>query len=220
MPKKKEHKIIDNIEKKHCPMCDIWKNLNEYNKNSIRWDKLAGLCRDCHNNYKRDKREKNDNYKKYDKEYNETYKLSGRRKEVSRIRYENKKDSILKKTIEYQKNKYNNDPYYRLVFNMRSRVSKVLRQRNIGKQHKIYELLGCSKKEFINYFESKFTEGMTWDQVGKEIHIDHIKPCAKFDLTKKEEQEKCFHYTNLQPLWAKDNLSKGSKYDDNLLNES
>ena len=54
---------------------------------------------------------------------------------------------------------------------------------------------------------------MTWDKVGKEIHIDHIKPCAKFDLTKKEEQEKCFHYTNLQPLWACDNLMKGSKYD-------
>ncbi len=51
-------------------------------------------------------------------------------------------------------------------------------------------------------------------------HIDHRVPCAKFDLTKKEEQEKCFHYTNLQPLWAKDNLTKGSKYDDNLLNES
>ena len=51
-------------------------------------------------------------------------------------------------------------------------------------------------------------------QVGKEIHIDHIKPCAKFDLTKKEEQEKCFHYTNLQPLWAIDNMMKSNKYDE------
>ena len=57
MTKKKEHKIIDNIEKKHCSMCDIWKNLNEYNKNSTRWDKLFALCRDCNNNYRREKRE-------------------------------------------------------------------------------------------------------------------------------------------------------------------
>jgi hypothetical protein len=100
---------------------------------------------------------------------------------------------------------------------MRSRVGKILRERNIGKQHKTFELLGCSKKEFIDYFESKFTEGMTWDKIGKEIHIDHIRPCCSFNLKDEEEQKKCFHYTNLQPLWAKDNLSKGNKYDEKLI---
>jgi hypothetical protein len=95
---------------------------------------------------------------------------------------------------------------------MRSRIGKVLRERNIGKQDKTYDLLGCSKEDFIKYFESKFTEGMSWDKVGKFIHVDHIKPCCSFDLTQEEEQQKCFHYTNLQPLWAKDNLSKGGTY--------
>ena len=57
---------------------------------------------------------------------------------------------------------------------------------------------------------------MSWENHGT-WHIDHRVPCAKFDLTKKEEQEKCFHYTNLQPLWAKDNLSKGNKYDEKLI---
>ena len=94
--------------------------------------------------------------------------------------------------MEYNNKKYHNDPYYRLVFCMRTRLNKVLRKRNIGKKNKTYELLGCSKQEFINYFESKFTEGMTWDKVGKEIHIDHIKPCAKFDLTKKRRTRKMF----------------------------
>jgi len=51
---------------------------------------------------------------------------------------------------------------------------------------------------------------MSWNNHG-EWHIDHIKPCTSFDLSKLSEQKKCFHYKNLQPLWAKDNLSKGAK---------
>ena len=55
---------------------------------------------------------------------------------------------------------------------------------------------------------------MSWDNHGfgdDKWHIDHIIPCSNFDLTKKEEQKKCFNYKNLQPLWQKDNLSKGNK---------
>ena len=54
---------------------------------------------------------------------------------------------------------------------------------------------------------------MTKENHGK-WHVDHIIPCASFDLTKPEQQAKCFHYTNLQPLWAKDNAKKGAKYSD------
>lgn len=75
------------------------------------------------------------------------------------------------------------------------------------------ELLGCTIDDFKNYFQSLFTEGMSWDKYMEGgIHIDHIIPCVKFDLTKEEEQKKCFHYTNLQPLWAIENLKKGAKY--------
>ena len=63
----------------------------------------------------------------------------------------------------------------------------------------------------MGYLAAKFQEGMSWDNHG-EWHIDHIKPCCKFNLLDDEEQRKCFHYTNLQPLWSKDNLSKGGKY--------
>ena len=58
----------------------------------------------------------------------------------------------------------------------------------------------------------KFVSGMSWENYGK-WHIDHIKPCASFNLLEEDEQKKCFHYTNLQPLWAKDNLKKGGKYE-------
>ena len=71
--------------------------------------------------------------------------------------------------------------------------------------------LGCSIKEFKACIESKFQHGMTWDNHGFHgWHLDHIIPLSKFDLTDREEFLKACHYTNIQPLWAYDNLSKGA----------
>jgi hypothetical protein len=78
------------------------------------------------------------------------------------------------------------------------------------KKGKTMELVGCTTENVMKHLESKFTEGMTWENYGQ-WHIDHIKPCASFNLEDVEEQKKCFHWTNLQPLWAKDNLVKGAK---------
>lgn len=73
-------------------------------------------------------------------------------------------------------------------------------------------LLGCTIQQAREHIEKQFKEGMSWENYNhKTWHIDHIIPCASFDLTDPEQQKKCFHYTNLQPLWAKENLSKGSK---------
>jgi hypothetical protein len=72
-------------------------------------------------------------------------------------------------------------------------------------------LTGCKTwDELKNHLEKKFTNGMSWANMG-EWHIDHIIPCSSFDLTNIEQQMQCFHYSNLQPLWAKDNLSKSDK---------
>ena len=213
---RKEHKIENDIEMKHCPTCDKWKQLSEYNKQSSSWDKLARMCRICYCEYKNNKRKTNENYREKDILYNDKYKKSGRRREVSKIRYENKKEELNKKQVEYNKKRYNSDPYFRAVLCMRTRISKLLRLKNADKNNKFYNYLGCSKEEFIEYFQAKFKEGMTWENHG-EWHIDHIKPCASFNLLDEEEQKKCFHYTNLQPLWASENLSKGCKYiDENI----
>lgn len=94
---------------------------------------------------------------------------------------------------------------------IRQRVSKIIRSKSNGK--KLYSTtleMGCSSLFLMDYLENLFTDGMSWENYG-EWHIDHIVPLSKFDLTIEEEFKKAVHYTNLQPLWAKDNMSKGKK---------
>ena len=83
--------------------------------------------------------------------------------------------------------------------------------KKIKKSSKTCDLLGCSFEFLKNYIEQKFVDGMNWNNMGK-WHIDHIVPLAAFDLSIEMNQKIAFHYTNLQPLWAEDNLKKGAKY--------
>lgn len=101
--------------------------------------------------------------------------------------------------------KKNKDINYKILCNLRIRMWKVLK--GINKSQSTLKLLGCSMNQLKQHFQSKFKLGMSWSNYGK-WHIDHIKPCASFDLSKPKEQKKCFHYKNLQPLWAKENLEK------------
>ena len=127
-----------------------------------------------------------------------------------REHYNNNKEKIIKQTTSYQITRCKIDPKFKLEKNMRSRLYHALKNQKADKLYRTKELVGCSLEELKIHLEAKFKEGMTWENHG-EWHIDHIKPCCSFDLTQEEEQKKCFHYTNLQPLWAKDNLSKGGK---------
>lgn len=132
---------------------------------------------------------------------------------------EDNKDKIKKQT---QKNKHKKreqerkriqgDINFKLRKIIRSRACKTIKKNSGKKAYKTEQLLGCSIQEVRCHLEKQFKEGMTWDNYGNNgWHIDHIIPCASFDLTDPEQQKKCFHYTNLQPLWAKENMSKGSK---------
>ena len=93
---------------------------------------------------------------------------------------------------------------------MRRRIYGALKDGNASRDGRTEELLGCTIKECCKYIEEKFIDGMSWENMG-EWHIDHIQPCSSFDLSKDDEQKKCFHFSNLQPLWKHDNLSKGDK---------
>lgn len=101
-------------------------------------------------------------------------------------------------------------PERKLRESCRKRIRNALKAKNLYKTEKSFDLLGCTSEQFRKHIESRFTEGMNWDNYG-EWHIDHIKPCASFDLSKTEERQTCFHYTNTQPLWAEDNLKKADK---------
>ena len=94
---------------------------------------------------------------------------------------------------------------------LRGRIRSVMKTKNAKKNSQIYKLLGCSLEYFKKHMENQFSSGMSWSNIGK-WHIDHIKPVTRFDLTKPNELEKCFHYSNLQPMWAEENIKKGNKY--------
>ena len=98
---------------------------------------------------------------------------------------------------------------------LREKARREIKAHRAKKMYIFSELLGCTIKEAREHLESKFTEGMTWDNHGYYgWHIDHVKPIALFDLTIPKQQKECFNYKNLQPLWWQDNLSKGAKYNE------
>jgi|TARA_R110000823_G_C15690257_1_gene475292 hypothetical protein len=127
---------------------------------------------------------------------------------AKRVAADNKRYGIKhrKKLTQKYLNRRRTDPNFKILTILRGRIKDVLKGHS--KSDSTINILGCTIEELWIHLESKFTEGMTRQNHGK-WHVDHIIPCASFDLTKPEQQVKCFHYTNLQPLWALDNLKKG-----------
>jgi len=181
----------------------------------------------------RDKIKEKERQKKYYEEHKEQIKLRQKNykkehREVARRYYKNHKEQISDSNKKYyeehkdQIRKYQinnkeqikekeslrrkNNLSFKISKNLRNRLFKVVKY----KYASALDLVGCSVEDLMKHLESQFQEGMTWDNYGK-WHIDHIKPCASFNLLNEEEQRQCFHYSNLQPLWAVDNLKKGRK---------
>jgi len=100
---------------------------------------------------------------------------------------------------------------FKIANRLRHRTYSSLIAKNASKNFKFKEYIGCSISKLKAHLEEQFTKGMSWNNYGK-WEIDHVRPCASFDLSKPEEQLECFNYKNLQPLWAKDNMKKGGKY--------
>ena len=156
--------------------------------------------------YKENKEKISEQHKRYYQENKEKI------KEQNKRHYQENRERINKQQAKRKKTKYHQDTNYKIRQNLRIRLRKAVKGAN--KSARTMELLGCSIEQLRTHIEAQFTDGMTWDNHGlKGWHIDHIRPCASFDLTDPQQQLECFHYTNLQPLWAEDNLKKSGKYD-------
>jgi len=162
---------------------------------------LYSKCKSCKNLLETERRKKNPEKALFqDKYFREKYKD----KKAFYIKDYAQKNK--KRLNEKRRKRYHNDSKYKMKQILRGRFYAT-----IFKKYQSSMEIGCSIDELCLYIESKFLSGMTWENHG-EWHIDHIKPCCSFDLTDPKQQKECFHYSNLQPLWAVDNLKKGGKF--------
>jgi len=215
---------------KLCSKCRKNKNLNLFYKSANTKDGLDYYCKICRKFdrkmrwpkiYGKIKKEMCAYQKKYRKAnhslvrqrerqyYLDNKEIISKKQKIYREKTKNNPERK-KRIYLYQKNRLRSDGYFRFTRAIRSRIKQAL----IKKAKKTYKteiLLGATVSFVRDFLEKKFLSGMSWKNYGK-WHIDHIIPCSAFDLSKTEEQKKCFHYTNLQPLWAVDNLKKGAKY--------
>ena len=108
--------------------------------------------------------------------------------------------------MKYKKKKYHSDVNFKITTNLRNRLYKALKAQKATKSAPTMTLTGLNPAKLQQWIASQFEEGMTWDNT----HIDHMMPCASFDLTDPMQQKQCFHYTNLKPEYAADNMSYGA----------
>lgn len=135
------------------------------------------------------------------------------RRERSRRQYENcDKERKRKLARKNRRKKYKNNENYKMRCVLRQRVRAALLNQSTTKFAPTMEMLGCTIEELRAHIEAQFEPWMTWDNWAHDTwHIDHIKPCASFDLTDPEQQRECFHYTNLRPLEATENMRKHAR---------
>lgn len=184
------------MKTKFCYQCNTEKNIDDFNMDYRAKDKHQSKCRKCE--------------KRYWQEHREQYRKNGRRNMSKRRKTKEFKAYMKKYNREYSKKRKKEDLNYRLLNYLRNRIRTAMLYCNKSLPTK--KLIGCSIQLFRKHLEKQFKEGMNWNNYGRKgWHIDHILPCCSFDLSKEEEQRKCFHYSNLQPLWAIENMQKGGR---------
>lgn len=210
--------IVFNI--KQCKKCKKEKSILLFNLSRTNKFGVSCWCKECESKIRKKRVKDNpEKEKERHKRYQEKHK--DKVKEYYLQYYSKNKDKYARrnkqwannnrdKLREHEKYRRKHDPLFRIKQSLRKRLHDALKGKN--KSASTLTLLGCSIEEFKKHLEKQFTKDMSWDNYGYYgWHIDHIKPCDSFDLTIEEEQRKCFHYSNMQPLWAKDNLSKSNK---------
>lgn len=203
----------------------------EFNKDKSTKDGLNSWCRACVHQHRVDHLQERREYsRKYEAEhveqrtkYNEEHReeISAQKKHIrktdpdrarepGRQHYQRNKEAVKARTAEYSREKRKEDPMFRLAGYLREKIRITLKQKSLSKTSKLSEYLGCTLEQLKAHLESQFKPGMTWNNHTTDgWHVDHIIPMSSASTS--EEAYQLQHYTNLQPLWAKDNLSKGDR---------
>lgn len=221
-----------------CNKCKIKKHEDDFVKNQ------GNLCKVCKKQGDKEYYEKNkskiiqkgkenriNNIERHSEYHKKRYLLKKDAiKQYQKDYYESNKEYVLERTSKYRnKNKeiinkkrrdkdlpYFRKPEHKIAHSLRHRLNKIIKYKERKIHRKTISFLGCTVTKLKEHLESKFLPTMTWDNYGTYWHIDHIIPCNSFDLLIEEEQKKCFHYTNLQPLFAVTQVIDGFEYIGNL----
>lgn len=217
------------METKICSKCKQEKNIWEFGYSKSSKDGLLYCCKKCNNergkNYVKENYQKTlETHRKWTAKnpewvYNRHKKWREENPEKVKEIRKNWLEKNPEKRKEYRKNykprkqeqrkeRRDNDPVFNLINRVRSRIWKYTKLMSITKKNKTFDIVGCTPEFLKKHLESQFIDGMSWDR-RSEWHIDHIIPLSSAKT--EEELYKLCHYSNLQPLWAGDNLSKGNK---------
>lgn len=196
------------MSSKKCNKCKRIKNIEDFHKDSSRPAGVSYICKVC--DKQKFKKWKTINKDKYNKTVSkwrakniDKVRVNARKKaKIYRLKH---KEKIRKTKNKYEKQKMKTDIQYRNKKLARKRINNALKGKRSNQRTEM--LIGCTIEYYIKYLSSKFKEGMNWDNQNL-WEIDHIIPCCSFDLSSLEEQKKCFHYTNTQPLWKNEHKIK------------
>lgn len=223
---------------KTCTKCKDEKSLDQFYKHQSNKDRLDKKCKKCKredekkycisfrkNNPEYDKKRYLDNLEERSLKGKEWY-SKNKEEHIKRttLYQNNNREKIRIQDNKYKKNKKVNNPEFKLKSQIIIRIGCAFKREINGvqprKSNKTNILLGCSVKEYINYLKSLFKPEMNLENYGTIWEIDHIKPCILFDLTKEEEQLKCFHFSNTQPLFKTTEIAKNFGYEDYIGNRN
>ena len=156
--------------------------------------KIAAWYKQYYEENKEEHRERSRNY----------YKKNRKKVRKQQKAYKSKYKEIINKR---RREAFLSNPALRIIANLRNRINRVIK----GKSKLAEKTLGCSREHFLKHLEVQFKRGMTWKNYGTHWHVDHHIPVCAHDQSNKKEFEACWHFSNLKPMWKKDNLRKGSK---------
>lgn len=133
-------------------------------------------------------------------------------KEYQKKWREENRDKLRKTKRDYERNRKETDPLYKLISNFRTAIYQVLKENRVDKNQSYFEVLQYSPEELIKHLEKQFSDGMLWDNYGK-WHVDHILPITSFNIQEMGDEEfmKCWCLDNLQPMWGEENIRKSNK---------